>query len=75
MTQIDEHAFLDRLYSAAIQPDLWEGIIETFADMVGGSSVWLSRLSIVDGTGSGLIARIDPAMPALYLAHFAGSIR
>lgn len=71
MTQIDEHDFLDRLYSAAIQPDLWEDIIEIFADMVGGSSVWLSRLSIVDGTGSGLSARIDPAMPALYLGHFA----
>ena len=67
----DENAFLDRLYAAAIQPELWAGVIESFADMVGGGSAWLSRLSIVDGSGSAVIARIDPAMPALYLDHFA----
>lgn len=71
MAQPDENAFLDRLYAAAIQPELWEGVIEAFADMVGGSSAWLSRLSIVDGSGSAVIARIDPAMPSLYLDHFA----
>ncbi len=71
MTQPDEDVFLDRLYSAAVQPELWEAVIATFADMVGGSSAWLSRLSIVDGSGSAVISRIDPEMPALYLDHFA----
>ena len=71
MAELDDHRFLDLLYSAAVQPELWEPAIEAFADLVGGTSVWLSRLSILDGAGEGILARIDPAMPALYLGHYA----
>jgi DNA-binding CsgD family transcriptional regulator/PAS domain-containing protein len=69
--KLDEDAFLDLLYAAAAEPALWETVLERFADLIGGTSVWLSRLNVVDGTGSGVIARIDPRMPNLYLEHYA----
>jgi DNA-binding CsgD family transcriptional regulator/PAS domain-containing protein len=72
MTGSDEGAFLDLLYSAAARPDLWVEVMERFADMIGGTACWLSRLDQRDGTGSGIIARIDPAMPALYTKYYAG---
>lgn len=58
------------IYDAAIQPDLWAGALERFADLIGGHSVWLSQLSIEDGRGGGVIARIDPTMPDVYQAHY-----
>lgn len=71
MQHPDENAFLDHLYATAVQPEMWEGAIELLADLVGGSSAWLSRLNIIDGSGSAFTSRIDPVMPALYLEHFA----
>ena len=67
-----ESDFLDLLYGAALEPELWVPAMERFADMIGGSSAWLSQLDIADGTGSGLGARLDPAMAGVYLQHFAG---
>jgi DNA-binding CsgD family transcriptional regulator len=72
MTRGGEEAFLDLLYSAAAQPDLWVQVMARFADMVGGTACWLSRLDQRDGTGSGIIARIDPVMPGLYASYYAG---
>ena len=54
-----------------MEPDLWVPVMERFADMMGGNSAWLSRLSVADGTGSGVLARLDPAYSAIYLDHFA----
>ena len=70
MAELDDHRFLDLLYSAAIQPELWEPAIEAFADLVGGTSGWLSRLSVVDGTGAGS-PRGSIRRCALYLDHYA----
>lgn len=72
MHQLDEGTFLDRLYAAPLTPALWVPVMEQFADMLGGSGAWLSRLSVADGTGTGIIARIDPSKPSLYLSHYAG---
>jgi DNA-binding CsgD family transcriptional regulator/PAS domain-containing protein len=63
--------FLDLLYGAVADPSLWVAAMERFADMIGGTSAWLSQLDLRDGRGGGIIARIDPAMPELYLRHFA----
>ncbi len=70
--QRNEDRFLDRLYAAPLNPALWCPVMEDFADLVGGSGVWLSRLSVADGMGTGIIARIDPDKPQEYQAHFAG---
>lgn len=68
----DDSGFLDLLYNAAVEPDLWVPVMERLADMMGGNSAWLSRLNVADGKGSGVLARLDPAYSAIYLEHFAG---
>lgn len=67
----DVGEFLDNLYAAAVVPSQWVPAMESLADMLGGSSSWLSRLNVADGSGTGITARIDPEMPARYSAHFA----
>jgi DNA-binding CsgD family transcriptional regulator/PAS domain-containing protein len=67
-----ENEFLDLLYGTALQPDLWIPVMERFADMIGGTSGLLSSFDQTNGTGPNEIARIDPAMPAIYANHFAG---
>jgi len=52
---------------------LWNPIMERFADMIGGTSAWLSQLSVEDGGGGELddpMTRVDPAFPPRYLAWF-----
>jgi DNA-binding CsgD family transcriptional regulator/PAS domain-containing protein len=66
-----ETEFLDLLYEAAVEPDKWIPAMERFADLVGGTSSWLSRLSMANGTGSGVVSRIDPVMPPLYHGYYA----
>lgn len=65
-----ESTFLDLLYDAAVDPDRWVAVMERFADLTGGTNAWLSRLSIVDGSGAGLIARIDPDAPSRYQRYY-----
>lgn len=69
--QHEEEAFLDLLYGAPFDASLWVPAMEKFADLMNCNGAWLSRLSVADGTGTGIIARIDPEKPAVYLAHFA----
>jgi DNA-binding CsgD family transcriptional regulator/PAS domain-containing protein len=71
LAQTDEEAFLDLLYAAAAEPRDWPGALERLADLIGGTSVWLSRLNVVDGGGTGVTVRLDPQMTHLYNAHFA----
>lgn len=63
--------FIDLLYDTPFEPDLWVPVMERFADLLGGTSAWLSQLNMLDGSGEGLIARIDPAMPAVYSEYYA----
>jgi DNA-binding CsgD family transcriptional regulator/PAS domain-containing protein len=71
MERPDENEFLDLVYGAAAAPELWPCALERFADMIGGTSAWISRLNMIDGTGSVLTTRIDPVMPTLYFEHYA----
>ncbi len=72
MLNEDSHsAFVDLLYETPFEPDLWVPVMERLADMLGGTSAWLSRLNMRDGSGDGVIARIDPAMPAIYSEYYA----
>ena len=65
--------FLELLYSAVIEPDLWVTAIERCTDILGGRNACLLDLDLHSGSGggNGVIARIDPRMPALYEQHFA----
>ncbi len=62
---------LDLIYGAVADPTLWVSAMEHMADTLGGNSAWLSQLSVEDGSGSGLLARIDPIMPARYVEYYA----
>ncbi len=67
-----DEGFLDLLYSAAVQPELWIPAMERFADMLGGSGAWLSRISVADGSGAGIVARIDPDSAKAYDQYYGG---
>ncbi|HEY7851612.1 MAG TPA: helix-turn-helix transcriptional regulator [Caulobacteraceae bacterium] len=70
MTETEYEALLDLIYEAALEPDAWTRVMLGVADALGGSSAWLSRLSVEDNTGDGPMIRIDPCMPGIYRAHF-----
>lgn len=67
----DHDDFLDLLYGAALDPKLWVSVMERFADMIGGSSASVMQLNMFDGTGSGILARTDPAMVEVYNRYYA----
>ncbi len=73
MHTAQDEGFLDLLYSAAVEPDLWVPAMERFADMLGGSGSWLSRISVADGSGTGIVSRIDPESAKAYDQYY-GSI-
>ena len=62
---------LDLIYGAVVDPTLWVAALEQMADALGGNSAWLSQLSVEDGGGSGVLARIDPVMPGRYVEYYA----
>lgn len=72
MDEQAREALLDLIYGAIVEPVLWSQALERIADGLGGQSAWLSQLSREDGSGSGVIARIDPEMPGRYLAYYSG---
>ena len=59
------------IYLAALDTTIWPNVLTLAADRLGGTSAWLSELDNVTGEGNGIIARIDPVMPALYKQHYA----
>ncbi len=61
---------LDLVYETVLEPGLWVTVMERIADTIGGNSGWLSRISIANGEGSGLLARIDPETPLRYIGHY-----
>lgn len=71
MTSFNQGEFLDLVYGAAVEPDLWAPVMERFADAIGGDKGWLSLLNLIDGRGGGVIARIDPAETDRFNAHYA----
>ena len=74
MTDRLDGGLLDLIYGAAVDPTLWSTALEAYADRLGGTSAWLSQLSIEDGSGGNLndpMARIDPLWPRRYAEHFA----
>lgn len=70
MGDIDNNGFLDLLYSAPLEPDLWVRVMERFADMIGGTKSSLSQFDLSNGVGPRITARADPVNIPRYL-HFA----
>jgi DNA-binding CsgD family transcriptional regulator len=66
------NCLLDDIYETATNPSLWVTVMERIADAVGGNNAWLSQISVADGNGTGVIARIDPVMPQRYIDYYAG---
>jgi hypothetical protein len=55
---------LDQIYAAAIEPAGWSAVMERLADLISGSTAWLSQIDFVDGSGARFedaTVRIDPA--------------
>ncbi|MBA3811609.1 MAG: hypothetical protein H0X27_08215, partial [Caulobacteraceae bacterium] len=71
MTEAEFSRLLDLVYEAALEPETWAAVMERVADLLGGTSAWLSQLNVEDGSGGGIITRIDPRMPTVYREHFA----
>ena len=74
MAALGNSDFLDLVYEAALDPAMWTPVMERFADMVGGSSGWLSQLSTEDDSGadeSDPMSRVDPDFPQRYIEHFS----
>jgi DNA-binding CsgD family transcriptional regulator len=71
VSETEYAGFLDLLYGAAVEQAAWERVIATFADMIGGARAWMPDLSLIDGSGAGVIARIDPAAQTTYFQYFA----
>jgi DNA-binding CsgD family transcriptional regulator/PAS domain-containing protein len=69
----EQNQFLDLVYDAALQPDLWVPVLERLADQVGGNIGWLSQLNVEDGSGishADPTSRIDPKWTEYYAAYF-----
>jgi DNA-binding CsgD family transcriptional regulator len=62
---------LEALYAAALEPRLWPEALEQVADSLGASSGWLAELDLAEGTGAGLVYRIDPEWQGRYFREFA----
>jgi DNA-binding CsgD family transcriptional regulator len=71
MQRFDENDLIDLAYEAATDPDLWIPVLERLADLIGADGALLSQFDLVTGEGRGVIARVDPDMPAVYRRDFA----
>ncbi|MEO8926006.1 MAG: PAS domain-containing protein [Caulobacteraceae bacterium] len=69
--RIDQGDFVDRIYDAAVEPDLWPRLLERLADMIGGDGAMLMWQNQLTGVGVGVTVRFDPATPELFFGHFA----
>ena len=71
MASKDGSELIDLIYRAAFDTDLWEPVMERFADHIGGNSAHLSGISLDSGGGSVITARIDPVMKQRYFDYYA----
>jgi DNA-binding CsgD family transcriptional regulator/PAS domain-containing protein len=66
-----ENGFLDLVYEAALDADLWPVILERFSDMIGGNSAALMWQNQITGAGTSFTARTDPALTEQFFGHYA----
>ena len=71
LSEAEYGGFVDLVYDAAVEPGLWVRVLETFADLAGGAKAWMPTLSLTDGGGDGLLARIEPERQESYFEYYA----
>ncbi|MGI8840102.1 MAG: LuxR C-terminal-related transcriptional regulator [Caulobacteraceae bacterium] len=69
--RIDHGDFVELVYDAAVEPDLWPKVLAGFADMVGGDGAMLMWQNQLTGQGVGVTTRFDPKAPELFFGHYA----
>jgi len=65
---------IDLIYDAALEPRLWTTVMERLADLVGGTSGWLSQINVADGSGKRQddpVLRADPIWSRRYREYYA----
>ena len=65
-----EKDFLDLVYGAAIEPDLWSDVLGRLSTILGGSESHLGIQDEAACTGTFLSAGADPLAGQLYINHF-----
>jgi DNA-binding CsgD family transcriptional regulator/PAS domain-containing protein len=71
LSELEYGGFVDLVYEAAVEPQLWVRVLERFADLAGGAKAWMPTLSLSDGGGDGLLARIEPERQTSYFEYYA----
>ena len=67
-----ENAFLDLLYEAVLEPNLWISVMERLGDQIGGGPAILTTIDRATGAGSALTARVGSDTVDNYLSYYAG---
>jgi len=67
----DNNDFIDLVYDAAVDPNLWTSVISRLVDMIGGSGGFLLDQNQANGKGEGIIVGADPAVRDDYFGRFA----
>lgn len=62
--------FIERIYDAVVEPRLWSGVLEGFADLMRGWEANLIDQDELRCEGQGISVRGDPAALPLYLSQF-----
>ncbi len=71
MDELEYGRFVDLVYDAAIEPQLWPRAMERLFDLVGGACGALTWQNQATGLGGAIEARLDPAVTGLYFGYFA----
>lgn len=70
MPQLDENGFLDVVYGAALDPDLWLPALGQFAALTGGWGAFLTRVNLVSGKSTEFGTHMDPVLTPLYGEYY-----
>ncbi len=62
---------LELIYDAALDPALWQNVVQDIADKTGGDQGALILQNQFTGQGDAILANVDPAAIEEYFGHFA----
>jgi DNA-binding CsgD family transcriptional regulator/PAS domain-containing protein len=69
--ELEYGRFVELVYDAALEPDLWPRALERLFDLVGGQCGALTWQNQATGLGGAIEARLDPEITGLYFGYFA----
>lgn len=70
MGQPAEEALVDLIYAAAVDPTLWEKVLEAVADAIGAGNGVMTRLNHATALGDSIPFRLDEAALTAYAQYF-----